>query len=632
MMRVTVWAVGLFVLVGLFGLSLVSGSSLLLAAVVLASAALLWARIVMLNGPAELRRRATDAMRTLDAALDATRAQVRTQRRSPSEPMLAGDDRAQNSEGAAAWAQRFVAALGSQSSATAPHGGALTLRQKALVGAVLLAFGVPLALRVFRLADFQAEPYGDINIVFESVQKILRGDRPFEFTLSSGPLYHYMIAPLVAIVGFDYLGLKLASATVSVLVIWFVYSFGRSIVGQTFGLLSAFVAGVSSWLLIFSRLGNSQIVVPLLVICALWAAARFLQSGRSAYVVVCAAAGTLGLYGYPQSFIIAPTMAVTLLTLKACGHMVPWRTLGLFAITFVVLALPFLILLSADAGNITGPYIFDKINGAEQPLQTLAKNFVKSMAAFHVQGDEVFRSNPAGRPHLDAWSGVFMLAGIGFWLRKGTRRWFPLSFVPFLLLQSPAMLVMNFQAEVPSASRTLGVAPIVYFWVASGMWWAIDALRRRLPRTALSPYVTGALAVGVLAVITQANVQRYFVEYGDGLPYGNTPIARTAVNYLDTLPAATNAYLFHCCWESGMPEPMSIQFDMRTPRRLVEITAPTLTCETLDAQITRPAVLLWDFRSPLPDPNLQACVGRLPAQLHTAPNGRPVFYSAVVLP
>jgi hypothetical protein len=639
MMRVTAWAAGLIILGGLFGLSVVSGSALPWLAAALLGVALLCARVIMLNGPAELRALVTDVVRSLDEVL----ARVGRERTPQPRPVAAGVDRegewsvSANSRSAgirrfdvSLLARRTFTALDAVDAAPAANDGALTLRQKIAVVAALVAFGAPLALRLFRLADFQAEPYGDINIVFESVQEVLRGDWPFRFTLSSGPLYHYLIAPLVTLFGFDYLGIKLASVVVSLPVLWFVYAFGRSAVGHAFGLLGVFIAGVSSWLLIFSRLGNSQIVVPLLVMAALWAAVQFLRTGRTAYVVACAAVSALGLYGYPQSFVIAPTMLATLLVLKVCGHVVSWRALGQFGLTFALLALPFVLLLAEDAGNITGPYIFSKIEGVENPLASLATNFVSSMAAFHVKGDSVFRSNPVDQPHLDVWSGLFMLAGIVFWLRRDLRRWFPLLFVPFLLLQSASMLVVNFQAEVPSASRTLGVAPIAYLWAASGVWWMAVELRRRLPRA--GTFAASAVVGVALVLITQANVQRYFVDYGDGLPYGNTPIARTAVNYLDTLPAETNVYLFHCCWEGSMPEPLSIQFDMRTPRRLVEITERTLTCDMLDAQITRPAVLLWDFHYPLPDPNLQACAQRLPAQLHVAPNGKPAFYAAVVQP
>jgi hypothetical protein len=622
MMRLIAWAAGLLVFVGAFAVSVLTGSSLLVYAVALACVVFLTVRIGVLNGPAELRMRAQSAAAALAGAV---------QRRWPSVDAALSDvdvvstpvNQAPGISIAAIFQRTFAAA-------TEIPAGALTTQQKWSVVAVLAAFGIPLALRAYRLEGFQAEVYGDINIVFEYMRDVLKGAWPFSFILSSGPLYHYLITPVVAVAGLSYFGLKMASALVSMGVLYFAYRLGREVVDHSFGLLFAFVAGVSSWLLVFSRLGNSQIVVPLLTTASLWAAARFLRRGRTVDLVACAVIGALGLYGYPQSFVIAPTMFVTLLVMKFFGHAVSWRALGIFIVAAAVVALPFALVLAEDSGNLTGGYIFDKIVGAEQPLQNLFSNLLRSLSAFHIKGDDVFRSNPSGMPHLDGFSGIFMLAGLGFWLRRDVRRWFLFFFLPFLLLQAPALLVVNFTSEVPSASRTLGVALIVYLWVATGVWWVATELRRRIARASLA--ASAAFCVVALTVVTQANIERYFVDYGRGLPYDNTAVARTAVDYIDTLPVQTNVYLWRCCWEGGMPEPKSIQFEMREPHQLVEITDPALTCEMLDSLITRPAVLLWSFHDVLPDPGVQTCMNRLPSQLHVAPNGRPVFYSAVVQP
>ena len=135
------------------------------------------------------------------------------------------------------------------------------------------------------------------------MQGVLAGRWPVRFDLSAGPLYHYLIAPIIAVVGLDYAGLKLASVLVSLGVLAATYAFSRRLVNDYFALLTTFIAGVSSWLLIFSRLGNSQILLPLLTAAALWLVIRVVQFNRQSDLVACAIVSALGLYVYPQSFV-----------------------------------------------------------------------------------------------------------------------------------------------------------------------------------------------------------------------------------------------------------------------------------------------------------------------------------------
>src|SRR5262249_16407667 len=154
---------------------------------------------------------------------------------------------------------------------------------------------------------------------------------PTHFTLSSGPLYHYLIMPVIALTGPTYFGIKLASVLVSLGVLVATYALARRLIDERFGLLATLIAGVSSWLLLFSRLGNSQILVPLLATCALWLVLRIVEGGR-ADVVACAMVSALGLYIYPQSFILPLVIGLTLVCLRWMGMSVRWADLGRFAL------------------------------------------------------------------------------------------------------------------------------------------------------------------------------------------------------------------------------------------------------------------------------------------------------------
>jgi hypothetical protein len=235
------------------------------------------------------------------------------------------------------------------------------------------------------------------------------------------------------------------------------------------------------------------------------------------------------------------------------------------------------------------------MRGGGDPVGTLIGNVTRTLLALHVRGDIGFRSNPAELPHLDWLSGALFLGGVVFWLRPERRRWSPVLLVPLVLLQVPSMLVLKEAGDVPSASRTLGVAPIAYILVASGLWWLVQSVRAPLPGW-LKPALGGTL----LGAILLLNAQRYFETYIGGLPYQNTPMGWIIATYLDALPPDTQIYMVGCCWEYAMPEPKSIQYIMMRPDRLHHAAPDSLSCALLQS-MPQPAVWmdsLWlDRRS-----------------------------------
>ena len=488
----------------------------------------------------------------------------------------------------------------------------------------LATVAIILFLRLFELDQLQAEIYGDIAIVYEYIADIQAGNWPTYFSLSSGPLYHYIIMPIIALTGPSYFGMKLASVVTSLGILAATWALARRLLDARFALLALFIAGVSSWLLIFSRLGNSQILVPLLITCALWLVLRVAQDGRTTDVVACAVVSALGLYVYPQSFVLPPVIGLTLLCLHWTGLRVRWADIWRFALVTLLCAVPFALIVARDPVNFLSGYIGGKLVSSGDLVGTLWSNITHTLLALHVRGDAGFRSNPAGLPHLDWISGALFLGGVVFWLLPERRRWSPALLVPLVLLQVPSMLVLKETSDIPSASRTLGIAPIVYILAASGLWWLMRAIRAPLPRW-LGTLLGGAL----LGAILLLNTQRYFQTYIAGLPYDNTPMGRIIATYVDSLPPDTQIYMIGCCWEYAMPEPKSIQYIMARPAQLHLIEQAGLSCPLLQS-MQAPTVLIWDFHTALPAPQLEACSSWLPAQTYSSVQGRPVFFAATL--
>ena len=501
----------------------------------------------------------------------------------------------------------------------------LPARQIAFLVAFFATVAVVVGLRFYRLDTLQAEMFGDIAIVWEYQSWIRDGMWPTNFVMSAGPIYGYLIAPLIAIAGASYLGIKLASVIVSLVTLAMTYLLVRRLAGDRVAVVALFVTGVASWFLIFSRLGNVQVVAPLLIVTPLYFLVRHVQRGGIANLIACAATAPLGLYCMPQNFIHAPVVFLVLLALRWSQRQIRVRELLIFAAVAALMTLPMVPIVAKDRANFFSGYIGGKIV-TEEPVTVLLGNVKRALLAFHWRGDGINRSNPPLLPHLDPVSGAFMLLGFVFWLRRPYRRWAPVVLAPLFLLLVPSMLVLQSPQEVPSASRTLAAVPFACILAAGGIWLPAQFLSRKL-----RPWVGPALVTPILAVILLLNIDRYFHRYLEALPYQNTPIARLVRDYIERLPSGTEAHLVGCCWESGMPEPKGIEYDLPPGHKLTYWPRPdALGCETL-AAMPRPAVLIWSYRDGVPAATLEDCSDLGPRQLYASKEGRPVFSAGTLL-
>ena len=185
------------------------------------------------------------------------------------------------------------------------------------------------------------------------------------------------------------------------------------------------------------------------------------------------------------------------------------------------------------------------------------------------------------------------------------------------------MLVLRYPIEVPSASRTVGVAPLAYLLVASGLWWLATGLRKY-------PAVARLLVVVVLGWILALNTQRYFITYAAGLPDHNTPFGRIIAEYIDSLPRDTQVLVAGCCWSvDAQPEPKSILYTMKVLHQVRFVDVDQLSCATLD-RFSGPLVVIWAPANGLPSPLTRACATRFSPRLHMHPIGGQVFRSSPV--
>lgn len=480
-------------------------------------------------------------------------------------------------------------------------------------------------LRFYRIDTLQGEMYGDIEIVQTYTKSVLRGDWPWYFSLSSGPLYHYMIAPLIYVIGTGFDQIKVASILTSLGIVALITGTARQLSGRSLGVIALAIAGSGSWLLVFSRLGNSQIFVPLVTIAAVYALLRYINTQRVGWLYASALIATFGLYSYPQSFVVPPVMWLTVVALWQTKVIRNRQDVVRYTLMLLLGGLPFIMMYLNNPDSITGNYISEKFETTDLAPSRILDILGRGVNAYFTHGDVVFRSNPRGLPHVDMISSVLLVIGIASCFRANMRAKAPLLIIPFLLLHVPSLLVLRYPDQVPSASRSIGAVPFAYLFIALGLYEIYTVLTRRWSS------VAGLVILVVFGATLQQNIDRYFDKYISSMPYGDVPIGRMIVKYADMLSPDTSVYIAGCCWRDTSPEPFFSQLQMQHPAMLKRFDpADTLTCDTL-AQTDRPAVMIWTFDAPLPSPNVEQCKEQFRPVLHTMPDGTPLFYSSALI-
>jgi hypothetical protein len=477
----------------------------------------------------------------------------------------------------------------------------------------VLAIGTALAFRLVALDALPGELFGDIATIWESVDTVLKGKWPTTFEQSNGPLYGYVIAPIVAVLGQQgFLSYKLASVIVGLAAIALTFLVVRELVGTDLALLASIVLSASSWHVIFSRLGNSQILAPTIVAASLLLLALGIKRHDYRLIVAGAVVSSLSYYGYAPLLVLPGAYVLT------AAFYVNRRQLAALVALAGLLTIPFLLVIwrQQEVFIAGSGYIGSKLLTDQNWVEKIAGNVWRSVLMFHVRGDEIFRVNSPGMPQLDQISGLFLLLGVVYWLRRPQRRWLPFLLVPFIVLQAPANLVLNEVMPTPSASRSIGILPIVAAVIAGGIWVAASRIR---DARVLRP----AFVLAVVGLICWLNWQRYFVAYSNTLPEQNSPYAKIMADYIDTLPADATVVLYSCCWAgAGQPEPKGIMYVVKRPREFKIVERGRFTCAALN--LPGPVEVIWDPRDdgPVPPPS---CYPGARVMVHDDARGQPVF-------
>lgn len=456
--------------------------------------------------------------------------------------------------------------------------------------AYILIFILALYLSVsfFRIEEIPGEWFGDISNVHEYVQEILTRKWPFYFMQSPGPLYHYLITPIVQLFpNHGYETYKIASVGIGLLGLIATYLFVAEISSNALASLTSLTMSISFWYLIWSRLGNSQIIIPALVSLLSLFIARYVKKMRLPDLLIAAFFASAGWYTYPQTFILPAVLFIFLVFLliikkKLITYSNQILTL---AVTLIIMAIPFLNMVRSDKGNFGHyGYIGQKVlpnlsKPLEQLTSKITSNYKKTLLMLHMEGDRTFRVNVTGHPHLDRVSGVFLLVGFLYFLKKKNRLWLFFILWMLFILPLPSISPALPDAEIPNSARTVSMIPFVFLLVSAGFIVSFQFLTKFMKKK----HFVALLISLIYAYVVSLNLKLYFADYVNGLPNKNLSSGRIIAEYIDHLPANINIYFGSCCWaEWGEPEPKSVAYTLRENRAFIQYNRVVENCDQIE--------------------------------------------------
>ena len=374
---------------------------------------------------------------------------------------------------------------------------------------------------------------------------ILKGNVALFFPLNYGsePLYSYMVAALMGLVGRGVLALRLVTVYAGIMALSATYLFGRLAFGRAVGILSAALMAVSFWPLASSRQALRAGVMPFFTAGAMiffWLLVRRarrerLEGGEPQWVLV---AGltlciTATLYNYLAArvfWLVFPAFLAYLFVVQRSLLKRLWLATATSLALSGALVTPMFLYLQRHPEAQTrlqmfGGVLGDLARGNVTPLLQKAGGALLAFA-WPGAGDQFLAYNLPGRPVLTPLTVVFFLLGVGVCLWRGRRPRFALLLIWFAVGVTPSLLT----GATANTTRNIGAMPVTFLLPAVGFVALLHIVTARAPRQARRRVrLWGAPVVAViwLGLAAWSTVNDYFVRWAQA------PEVRAA--YMQTL-------------------------------------------------------------------------------------------------
>ncbi len=401
------------------------------------------------------------------------------------------------------------------------------IRDRVLIAAIAL---IAAMLRLWRLDQVPPGLFHDEAFNGLDVLRVLAGWHPIYFPGNYGrePLYLYLVAGSVAVLGRAPGAIRIVSALLGTLTIPAAYLAARELFNRRIGLLTAVITAITLWHVALSRVGFRAISLPLISALAIWQGALAWRTDRARHWILAGALGGLTLYTYLAARLVP--IALVLFAVwcfivtragrarkekeieieietgdrdrEGAGRRRVW--IGMLAALVVAAPLGVYALdhwdemfLRAGQVSVFNPQISDG-----NPWRLLAQQALDTATMFVWRGDANPRHNVPGRAVFDPGMALMFILGVVVCVKRiivslGQSRVGDQGPYTLTLIWTCVMLLPSILADhAPSFLRAIGALPIVFIIPAIGLdaAWSWFDVRGR-------PGI-GAAAVGALLSIS----------------------------------------------------------------------------------------------------------------------------------
>jgi len=413
---------------------------------------------------------------------------------------------------------------------------------------------------LLRLAFLYSAPPGvrfDELVNIKIADRLYAGERPIYFQEAWGhePLYHYLHAAGMLLLGRTVLGLRVVSILFGALGTLSAYLIFRSLFGPGTALVTAALLTTSFWSLLYSRFADRHIVLPVWIGLAAYCYWRGLYVPASRRVRS-TSWFTLGglcmgamLYTYFASRVVPVLFAVFTLYLVLFhrpllrGH---WLGLSAFFLLPVLMVIPMALYLRQHPeleqrlGQVSAQLLASLRAGDPRPLLGAMLNTLKM---FSIQGDPEWLYNISGRPVFEPLTAILFYAGIlvSLWRWRDPRYafvllWLAVGLTPTMLSWPPGSLGHSIAAQPVTFAFPALALSALWRWARGVSCGGSDKLRWVLP----AAWVLTAMVVLLFAARNEYDYYQRWPQFREVRHEYQAPIAAVA-RYLQTHSVAQRA-------------------------------------------------------------------------------------------
>lgn len=395
---------------------------------------------------------------------------------------------------------------------------------------VLLAFGISVFFRAYRISAVPAEMVSDHAEKLLDVVDVLNGKKSIFFSRNTGreALQFYMAVATIKLfgTGISHLTLKIGTVAAGILTLPFIYLLGKEIVDKKTGLFAMTLAGIAYWPNVISRVGLRFPLYPLFAAPAIYYLIRGIRRRSLNDFLLMGFFTGAGLHGYSpaRALPIVMTFGVLLYLLHrdAKGQRLQVFSYLLVAGLVALVVFTPLARVAVDRPDEIIYRMATRIGTTERSLPGSAlviflKNVWDGLKMFAWDNGEVWVIGIPGRPALDWVSGALFHLGVAITIIRyiQKKRWvdvFILFSIP--LLQLPSTLSLAFPGENPATNRAAGAIVPVFFLAGLSLSAIVDWMRSEWRSRSANVYAAFIVCL-LIFISARINYNLVFREYDD---------------------------------------------------------------------------------------------------------------------